>query len=133
MGQSTEKWGALPAAHTDFILSVIGEELGIIGTLGILLLLTVLILSGMRIASQTQDDFSRMLAFGIVTWIAVQSVVNVGAIVRALPITGVPLPFVSYGGSSLIPAMTAMGVLLAIARENARVAKQAREAVEEVV
>ena len=135
LGQSTEKWGALPAPHTDFILAVIGEELGVLGTMAIMLMLMVLIFSGTRIAAKTDDDYSRMLAFGVVTWIALQSIVNVGAIVRALPITGVPLPFISYGGSSLIPAMAAVGVLLAIARENAakQKARKARVSVYEEV
>ncbi|MEY4322746.1 MAG: putative lipid flippase FtsW [Actinomycetota bacterium] len=133
LGQSTEKWGALPAPHTDFILAVIGEELGIIGTVGIVSLLGLLIAMGIRIAAKSRDDYSRLLAFGIVTWIAVQTIVNVGAIVRALPITGVPLPFVSYGGSSLIPAMAAMGILLAIARENAASSRKVREQVDQEV
>lgn len=118
LGQSVEKWGALPAAHTDFILSVIGEELGLFGTLVVLFLLMVIVYTGFRIAEHSQDDFGRMVAFGVSTWIAVQVMVNVGAIVRFLPITGVPLPFVSYGGSSLAPTIAAVGLLLAIARNT---------------
>lgn len=118
LGQSVEKWGALPAAHTDFILSIIGEELGLFGTLVVLFLLMVIVYTGFRIAEHAPDDFGRMVAFGVSTWIAVQVMVNVGAIVRFLPITGVPLPFVSYGGSSLAPTIGAMGLLLAIARNT---------------
>lgn len=118
LGQSIEKWGALPAAHTDFILSIIGEELGLFGTLMVLFLLMVIVFTGFRIAEHASDDFGRMVAFGVSTWIAVQVMVNVGAIVRFLPITGVPLPFVSYGGSSLIPTIAAMGLLLAVARNT---------------
>ena len=118
LGQSIEKWGALPAAHTDFILSIVGEELGLFGTLMVLFLLMVIVFTGFRIAEHASDDFGRMVAFGVSTWIAVQVMVNVGAIVRFLPITGVPLPFVSYGGSSLIPTIAAMGLLLAVARNT---------------
>jgi len=121
LGHSTEKWGALPAPHTDFILAVIGQELGLIGTIGALVAIVAIIWAGFRIASHTEDDFSRMVAFGVSAWIAIQTIVNVGAIVRAVPITGVTLPFVSYGGSSLIPLLIAIGVLLAIARETSRI------------
>lgn len=128
LGQSIEKWGALPAAHTDFILSIIGEELGLIGTLAVLGLLCTVILTGFTIAEKSQDDFGRMVAFGVSTWLALQTMVNVGAIVRFLPITGVPLPFVSYGGSSLLPTMAAMGLLLAVARNSSQPARQWSEA-----
>ena len=124
LGQSVEKWGALPAAHTDFILSIIGEELGLLGTIAVLGLLCTVIFTGFTIAEKSQDDFGRMVAFGVSTWLALQTMVNLGAIVRFLPITGVPLPFVSYGGSSLLPTLAAMGLLLAVARDTARPARQ---------
>lgn len=123
LGQSVEKWGGLPAAHTDFILSIIGEELGLFGTLIVLGLLCTIILTGFAIAERSTDDFGRMVAFGVSTWLALQTMVNLGAIVRFLPITGVPLPFVSYGGSSIFPTMAAMGLLLAVARNNATPAR----------
>lgn len=128
LGQSVEKWGGLPAAHTDFILSIIGEELGLFGTLIVLGLLCTIIMTGFAIAERSTDDFGRMVAFGVSTWLALQTMVNLGAIVRFLPITGVPLPFVSYGGSSIAPTMAAMGLLLAVARNNATPARTWDEA-----
>lgn len=132
LGNSSEKWGALPAAHTDFILSVIGEELGLFGTMSVMLFLTAIILIGFRIAEKAVDDFGRIAAFGVTLWLAIQTVVNVGAVVRFMPITGVTLPFVSYGGSALIPAMAGIGVLLAVARDTARHEHFANLAHEEV-
>jgi cell division protein FtsW len=132
LGQSSEKWGALPAAHTDFILSIVGEELGLFGTMGVMFFLMAIIWSGFRIAEKATNDFGRIAAFGITTWIAVQTIINVGAIVRFLPITGVTLPFVSYGGSSLIPAMCGIGILLAVARETSKQANTLRNQFEEV-
>lgn len=117
-GQSSEKWGGLPAPHTDFILPVIAQELGVIGTALVLTPLITLIFVAFHIADNSSDDYERMVAFGIASWIAVQTVINLGAIVQALPITGVPLPFVSYGGSSMVPLLVAVGVLLGIARHN---------------
>lgn len=121
IGQSTGKWGSLPAAHTDFILSVIGEELGIFGTMITLLLLIAFVFTALSIAFHSSDDFSRMAAFGIAGWFLVQTFINVGAIVQLVPITGVPLPFISYGGSSLIASLFSVGVLASLARNNAQV------------
>ncbi|MEY2635320.1 MAG: hypothetical protein RIS75_1260 [Actinomycetota bacterium] len=118
LGNSSEKWGALPAAHTDFILSVIGEELGLVGTMAVMLFLAAIVVFGFRIAERATNDFGRIAAFGITLWIALQTIVNVGAIVRFLPITGVTLPFVSYGGSALVPMLAGVGVLLAVARDT---------------
>ena len=121
LGQSTGKWGSLPAAHTDFILSVVGEELGIFGTVITLLLLIAFVFTALSIAFHSSDDFSRMAAFGIAGWFLVQTFINVGAIVQLVPITGVPLPFISYGGSSLIASIFSVGVLASLARNNAQV------------
>jgi len=118
LGQSSEKWGALPAPHTDFILAVIGEEMGLFGTMVVMGLLATVIWMGYRISENAEDNYQRMVAFGISTWFAIQTIVNVGAVVQVLPITGVPLPFVSYGGSSLIPGLSAIGILLAIAKRS---------------
>jgi cell division protein FtsW len=118
LGASREKWpGALPEAHTDFILAVIGEELGLVGSITVLLLFATLILGGIRIALLTRDPFVRLASGGIVVWLSVQTIVNVGAVVGLLPITGVPLPLVSYGGSALLPTLVALGMLLAFARD----------------
>lgn len=116
LGASREKWGSLPEAHTDFIFPVIGEELGLIGTLTVLVLFGVIAFVAFRIVRSATDPFMRLAAAGIGTWIIVQAVVNIGAVLSLLPITGVPLPFVSYGGSSLIPLLVAIGMLLSFAR-----------------
>ncbi|MFM8772304.1 MAG: FtsW/RodA/SpoVE family cell cycle protein, partial [Actinomycetota bacterium] len=116
LGASREKWGSLPEAHTDFIFPVIGEELGLIGTLTVLVLFGVIAFGAFRIVQSATDPFMRLAAAGIGTWIIVQAVVNIGAVLSLLPITGVPLPFVSYGGSSLIPLLVAIGMLLSFAR-----------------
>lgn len=115
LGASKEKWGSLPAAHTDFILGVIGEEAGLIGTLSVLILLAVLTWTAFRIAMLTEDPFVRYSSVGIGAWIGVQSMVNIGAVIGALPITGVTLPLVSYGGSSLVFTLMGCGILVAYA------------------
>jgi cell division protein FtsW len=116
LGASREKWGTLPEAHTDFIFAVIGEELGLVGTLTVLLLFAALVLGAVRIAWLSDDTFVRFAAATVVVWIGVQAVINIGGVVSLLPITGVPLPLVSYGGSALIPTMVALGMLLSFAR-----------------
>lgn len=116
LGTSRQKWGYVPNAHTDFIYSIIGEELGIIGALVVLVLLGTLLYAGLRIAVRAPDAFGRLLASGITAWFGVQALANLGAVTGMLPITGVPLPFVSFGGSSLVVSMIAVGILLSIAR-----------------
>lgn len=118
LGGSREKWGTLPEAHTDFIFAVIGEELGIFGTLSVVVLFLIVGILGFRIAQQATDPFVRLAAAGATTWISTQMLVNLGAVLGTLPITGVPLPLVSYGGSSLIPTLVAIGVLLSFARQQ---------------
>lgn len=120
IGQSHEKWGNLPAPHTDFILAVIGEELGLLGTMLVLGSLLLLVITILNIAIRSKDMFSQMVAFGIAMWFGIQTFVNVGAIVQFLPITGVPLPFISYGGSAMIANLMAAGVVIAIAKQNIR-------------
>lgn len=118
LGGSKEKWGTLPEAHTDFIFAVIGEETGLIGTLTVLILFAVIIFVGLRIARHTDDLFIQIASFGVVTWMFWQMVVNVGAVIRLMPITGVPLPLISYGGSSLLPTLAALGLLMAFAKHE---------------
>lgn len=118
IGASREKWGSLPAAHTDFIFPVIGEELGLVGTFTVLILFAVLVFSILRLAKESPDRFTRLLAAGTATWLIVQVITNIGAALKMLPITGVVLPMVSYGGSSLIPLLTALGLLLGAARRH---------------
>lgn len=117
LGASREKWaGGLPEAHTDYVFAIIGEELGLLGTLTVLALFTVLIFSGVRIAQRSSDLFSRLAATGVTAWLACQAVINMGAVVGLLPITGIPLPLVSFGGSAMLATLAAVGMLLAFAR-----------------
>jgi cell division protein FtsW len=120
----------LPEPHTDFIYAVIGEELGLVGTLVVLILFAVLVYAGVRVALRSTDPFIRLAAAAATAWIGFQAVVNMGAVVGLLPITGVPLPLVSYGGSALLPTLVALGMLLSFARDEpgARRALAARKA-----
>ncbi|MDP4014843.1 MAG: putative lipid II flippase FtsW [Candidatus Nanopelagicales bacterium] len=120
LGASREKWGSLPAAHTDFILPVIGEELGLFGTLAVLGLFAVLVYALLRLACVTSDLYVRLLGVGVGVWLMIQVITNVGAALKMLPITGVVLPLVSYGGSSLIPLLVGIGLLLGAARGHSR-------------
>ncbi|MEO8330552.1 MAG: FtsW/RodA/SpoVE family cell cycle protein, partial [Candidatus Nanopelagicales bacterium] len=116
LGASREKWGSLPEAHTDFIFAVIGEELGLVGTITVLLIFAALLLGALQVAVLTDDLFVRFAAGSVVVWIGAQMVINIGGVLNVLPITGVPLPLVSYGGSALIPTMFALGMLMSFAR-----------------
>ena len=119
LGASRQKWLYVPNAHTDFIFSILGEELGLIGEAVVLLAFGTLIFAGIRIATRTSDVFGRLLAAGIVSWFGLQALINLGAVTGLLPVTGVPLPFLSYGGSSLVVSLAAVGVLVSIARSPA--------------
>jgi cell division protein FtsW len=116
IGKSREKYEYLPEANTDSIFAIIGEEVGFVGALGVMLAYVFIIWRGFRIATRAPDAFGRLLALGLIMWIAIQTIVNLGAMVAVLPLTGVPLPFVSYGGSSLILLLSVMGILLNISR-----------------
>jgi cell division protein FtsW len=120
LGGSKEKWGSLPEAHTDFIFAIIGEELGLVGTLAVLALLGTIGYAGLRVAVASSDPFVRLASGGVTAWILVQALVNVGAVLGILPITGVPLPLVSYGGSALVPTMMGLGMLLSFSRPRGR-------------
>ncbi len=115
LGGGRQKWGLLPNAHTDFIFSVVGEELGLVGAVVLLGLFFALAWFGLRAATRAPDRFGSLLAVGITTWITSQAVINIGAVIGVLPVTGIPLPFISFGGSSLIITMAAVGILLNIA------------------
>ncbi len=119
LGASRASWGYLPNQQTDFIFAIIGEETGLVGTLLVISLFAMLAVVGVRAACRAPDRFGALLAAGITAWIIGQAVVNIGAVVGLLPVTGVPLPFVSFGGSSLVIIMAAVGML-------GNVAKQAR-------
>lgn len=116
-GNSRAKYGYLPEADTDFILAVIGEELGLIGSLVVLGAFLVFIFAGLRIGLRCKSRFGRLVAFGLTTWVGVQALINIGVTVGALPTKGITLPFVSYGGSSLMMCMLAVGVMSSVARE----------------
>lgn len=116
LGASREKWGSLPEAHTDFIFPVVGEELGLMGTFAVLGLFAVIAFVAFRLVHSAQDPFVRLASAGVGTWIVFQAVINIGAVLSLLPITGVPLPLVSYGGSSLVPLLVSLGMLMSFAR-----------------
>ena len=116
LGAGRQKWSYLPNAHTDFIFSIIGEELGLLGTLTVLALFGTLVYAGIRIALRAPETFGRLLAAGITGWLGIQALTNLGAVTGLLPITGVPLPFVSFGGSSLVVSLAAVGILVAVGR-----------------
>ena len=123
IGASQQKWGNLPAPHTDFIFAVLGEELGLVGTLLVLALFAGIAWAGIRIAVQSKDPFVRYFAAGITVWITVQRVINIGMVLALFPVVGLPLPFVSYGGSSLVPELVAIGLLVSFARAEPRAAR----------
>jgi cell division protein FtsW len=118
LGGGREKWGTLPNAHTDFIFSVVGEELGLVGAVVLLSLFFALAWFGLRAATRAPDRFGSLMAVGITTWITSQAVINIGAVIGVLPVTGIPLPFISFGGSSLIITMAAAGILINIASQE---------------
>ncbi|MEE1928760.1 putative lipid II flippase FtsW [Streptomyces sp. TRM 70351] len=118
LGASVEKWGELPEPHTDFIFAITGEELGLAGTLSVLMLFAALGYAGIRVAGRSEDPFVRYAAGGVTIWIMAQVAINIGAVLGLLPIAGVPLPLFSYGGSALLPTMCAIGLLIAFARSD---------------
>jgi len=118
LGASKEKWNWLPEAHNDFILAIIGEELGLPGTLVILLLFTLLGWACYRIVLRSRDQFVRIATAGVMAWVLLQAMVNIGAVIGLLPVIGVPLPLVSAGGSALVTTMVALGMLLSFARDE---------------
>ncbi len=118
IGEGRAKWGYLPEAHTDFIYAVVGEEMGFVGSVMVLSLFLVVAALGIRIALRAPDRFGTLVALGIVAWLVIQALVNIGTVVGVLPITGVPLPFVSFGGTSLVAGMAAVGVMLNIGRQG---------------
>ncbi len=120
LGNGRQKWGYLPNAHTDFIFSVIGEELGLVGTLCTLLVLGLLAWFGLRAAARAPERFGMLVGVAIVAWLSAETVVNIGAVVGLLPVTGIPLPFISFGGSSLVITLVAVGILINIARQEQR-------------
>jgi len=124
LGASRQKWGNLAEAHTDFIFAVIGEELGLFGTLATLFLISILLFSIFKIAMRAHDPMVKYTAAGIGCWIGIQTVLNVGSTISVLPVVGVTLPLVSYGGSSLIATYMAIGFVLGAARRDPIIYKE---------
>jgi cell division protein FtsW len=118
LGGSREKFGYLPNQYTDYIFAIIGEELGLLGTVLVLVLFALLGYAGIRIAQRSADRFSQLAAAGVTAWLLGQALVNMGAVAGLLPITGIPLPLVSFGGSALVPTMFAVGMLISFARRE---------------
>jgi cell division protein FtsW len=118
IGASTQKWGDLPEAHTDFIFAVLGEELGLVGTLLVVALFFTIAYAAVRVALSTEDPFVRYATFGIVVWLLGQMMINVGMVLAVLPVIGIPLPIVSYGGSALLPSLVALGLVIGFARRE---------------
>jgi cell division protein FtsW len=123
LGGSREKFGYLPNTYTDYIFAIIGEELGLLGTLLVLALFGLLAYAAVRIAQRCPDRFSQLATAGVAAWLLGQALVNMGAVVGLLPITGIPLPLVSFGGSALVPTMFAIGMLISFARQEPTTAK----------
>lgn len=127
LGSSKQKWGNLPEAHTDFIFAVIGEELGLLGTLAVLALFALLILGIFRVALRANNSFERYTCAGIGCWIGLQVVLNIGTVVSLMPVVGVTLPLISYGGSSLLATFIALGFVLGVLRRDPEIAAEIKE------
>lgn len=123
IGASQQKWGDLPEAHTDYIFAVLGEELGLVGTLLVVALFLTIALAALRVARHTQEPFVRYASFGIIVWLVGQMIINVGMVLALLPVIGIPLPLISYGGSSLLPSLVALGLLIGFARSEPEAAR----------
>ena len=117
LGSGRAKWGFLPYAHTDFIFAVIGEELGLVGSLLVMLLFVVITAAGLGVALRAPDRFGMLLAVGLTSWIILQATLNIGAVLAVFPVVGITLPLLSFGGTSLVTTLAAMGVLLNVARQ----------------
>ncbi|WP_230487149.1 putative lipid II flippase FtsW [Nocardioides anomalus] len=123
IGASQQKWGQLPEAHTDFIFAVLGEELGLAGTLLVITLFLTVAFAALRVARRTADPFVRYATFGLIVWLVGQMIINVGMVLSLLPVIGIPLPLISYGGSSLVPTLVALGMLVGFARREPEAAR----------
>jgi cell division protein FtsW len=116
IGASRQKFFYVPGSHTDGIFAIIGEEMGFIGAVLVIALFAFLIYRGFRTVANARDDFGALLTVGVISWISYQTLVNIGGITRSIPLTGVPLPFLSYGGSALAALLAAVGVVLSVSR-----------------
>jgi cell division protein FtsW len=128
LGQGTSKYGWVPNANSDYVFAIIGEELGLLGCLAVLALFALLAYSGMRVARRNADPFVRLVAGGATVWLCGQAVINIGYVTGLLPVTGIPLPFISAGGTSLLVTFFVLGVLVCFARHEAPAVSAARRA-----
>ncbi len=119
IGAGSQKWGILPNAHTDFIFSIVGEQLGLVGSCAVIVAFVLFGLYGVKVAAHSPDRFGSLMAIGITWWIVSEAMVNMGAVIGLLPVTGIPLPFISYGGSSLVIDFAAVGILINVAKSHA--------------
>jgi len=115
-GASRQKLGLLPNVHTDGVFAVVGEELGLVGAVAVLALFVMLLSLGLRVAQRAPDRLGQLMVTGVVSWLAIQTLVNLGGVTGLIPLTGVPFPFFSYGGSSLVSTLAGMGLVLSVAR-----------------
>ena len=129
LGNSKQKALYMPEPHNDFIFAIIGEELGLIGCIAVIAIFVVLIWAGIKVAGKAKDRYGKLLATGIISVIALQALINIAVVTGSMPVTGVPLPFISYGGTSLVFNMAAMGVLLNISRQ----CKNTKDEIEEKI
>jgi cell division protein FtsW len=120
LGNSVQKFQWLPEAHTDFIFAIIGEELGLVGTVSVVLAFTLLVWRGVRASLRAPDAYGALLAGGITAWIGIEAFVNIGAVTGVIPTTGIPLPFISYGGTSLMMTLAGVGILCNISAQGRR-------------
>ncbi len=118
LGNSKQKALYMPEPHNDFIFAIIAEELGLVGCIIIMAIFAVLIIAGIDVAMKAKDKYGKLLAAGIISVIAVQVIINIAVVTGSMPVTGVPLPFISYGGTSLVFNLAAVGVLLNISRQT---------------
>lgn len=116
LGASRAKFFYIPESHTDGVFAIVGEELGLLATIPIIVLYMVLMFRGFQVARRARDDFGQLVATGITTWITIQALLNIGGITRTVPLTGVPLPFLSFGSNALAAVLLAMGVLISVSR-----------------
>jgi cell division protein FtsW len=128
LGQGTSKYGWVPNASSDFVFAIVGEELGLIGCLAVLVLFAMLAYSGMRVARRSADPFARLCAGAATIWLCGQAVINVGYVTGLVPVTGIPLPLISAGGTSLVATMFVVGMLVSFARHESAAVTAARRA-----
>jgi cell division protein FtsW len=126
LGKGDQKFGPLPLAHTDGVFAIVGEEMGLLGSIGVVLLLAFLAWRGFRVATRARDTYGFLLAVGVTAWISYQALINIAVITAVIPFTGMPMPFLSYGGSSMAMTVIGVGILLSVSRDAAQGRQPAR-------